>query len=214
MGSMNIAEPEIDDELNAIDISEFISSAELGGMRVEKQEALGLDARNMDIQESKIIHIVASESSFQGLSMKDVLVDSSNLTASRISDSKLVRVVFKSCRLQGAGFSSSDLSDVIFEDCNLDLSNFNMATLRDVVFRNCSLNESSFVSSKQKNVTYENCTIEKIDIADTRAQNVILSSSQIYNVGGIASLKGFTLDMSQVNVLAPEFAATLGIKIK
>lgn len=213
MDNMKIAEPEIDDELNAADISEFISSAELEGVRIERQEVAGLNARNADIQESKIIHVAAPESSLHGLSVKDVLVDLSNLTASKISDSKLTRVVFRSCRLQGVDFSSSDLSDVVFEDCNLDLSNFNMTTLRDVVFKDCSLNDTSFASSKQRNVAYENCVIEKIDIADTNVQNVILAGSQISNVSGISSLKGFTLDMNQINVLAPEFATTLGIKM-
>lgn len=214
MDHMKIAEPEIDDELNAVDINELASSTELEGVRIERQESLDLDARNTSIQESKIIHIVASESSLHGLSMKDIFVDSSNLTASKVSDSQLIRVVFKSCRLQGVDFSSSDLSDVVFEDCNLDLSNFNMAALRDVVFKNCSLNDTSFVSSKQKNVVYEDCVIEKIDITDTHAQNVILASSQVYNISGIMSLKGFTLDMDQINALAPDFATILGAKIK
>lgn len=214
MDYMKIAEPEIDDELNVAEINRLGSSAELEGVRIEEQEAAGLDARNVDIQESKIIHVTAPESSLHGLSMKDVLVDSANLTASKVSDSKLMRVVFKSCRLQGVDFGASDLSDVVFEDCNLDLSNFSMATLRDVVFKNCSLNDTSFVSSKQKNVAYEDCVIEKIDLTDTNAQNVILATSQVHDISGIASLKGFTLDIGQVTVLAPEFAAMHGVKIK
>jgi len=89
-----------------------------------------------------------------------------------------------------------------------------MTKFRDVVFRNCSLNDTSFVSTKQKNVSYENCTIEKIDITDTVAQNVDLSSSQMFDVIGIPALKGFTLDVGQVQTLAPEFARMFGIKIK
>lgn len=214
MINMKITSPEIEDELTAMGIEKLTSSASLEGVVIERQDITNLDARNSDIQESKIIHITAPESSFQGSTMKDLFVDSTNLTASKISDSRLMRVVFKGCRLQGIDFSSSELSDVVFEDCNLDLSNFNMVTLRDVAFKSCSLNDTSFVSSKQKNVAYENCIIEKIDITNTTAQNVSLATSQILNISGISALKAFTLNMNQISSLAPEFATMLGIKIQ
>jgi len=211
---MKITGPEIEDELTAVSVEKLTPSAYIEGLLIERQEVVGHDAKNIDMQESKISHITASESLLQGLSMKDVIVDSTNLTASKVSDSKLMRVVFKGCRLQGIDFSSSELSDVVFEDCNLDLSNFNMATFRDVIFKDCSLNDTSFVSSKQQNVAYENCTIEKIDITDTTARNVNLSGSQIYNISGLSALKSFTLDMNQVTSLASEFATMLGVKIQ
>lgn len=214
MITMKISHPEIEDELTVVDIAKFISSAYIDGALIERQEAIGVDARNADVEESKILHVTASESLMQGLSMKDVFLGSTNLTASKVSDSKLMRVVFKECRLQGVDFSSSELSDVVFEDCNLDLSNFNMAILQDVMFKNCSLNDTSFVSSRQKNIIYENCVIETLDITDTTAQNATLAGSQIYNITGILSLKGFALDMNQVTSLAPEFATMLGIKIQ
>lgn len=214
MINMKIASPEIEDELTVVSIEKFTTTAYMEEVLIERQEVTGIDARNVDLQESKVIHVTVSESFLQGLSMKDVLVDSTNLAASKVSDSKLIRVVFKGCRLQGIDFSTSELSDVVFEDCNLDLSNFNMTILRDVLFKNCSLNDTSFVSSKQKNVAYENCSIEKIDITDTTAQNVHLSGSQVFNISGIAALKAFTLDMNQVTLLAPEFATMLGIKIQ
>jgi uncharacterized protein YjbI with pentapeptide repeats len=212
--SMKISSPEIEDELTTLDIAKLVPSAYIEGALIERQETASIDARNAELEGSRITYVTIPELLMQGVSMKDVFLNSTNLTAAKISDSKLIRVVFKGCRLQGIDFSASELSDIVFEDCNLDLSNFNMAVLQDVMFKNCSLNDASVVSSGQKNVAYENCVIEKIDITETVAQNVNLVGSQVYNITGMQSLKGFMLDMSQVMSLAPEFAIMHGIKIQ
>ena len=149
-----------------------------------------------------------------GSKWRDIIIESSSFSTSKLSDCIINRVVFKDCRLQGTDFNTSDLTDVVFINCNLSLSNFRRAKLLRVRFEGCSMTDADFMATNLREVEFDNCELDKVNFSGSIIKNVDLSGSQISNIIEITSLKGVTIDSTQLINLASELASTLGIKVK
>lgn len=211
---MKISKPDINSDLTSYTFNDLVSSQTIEDGHFDKQDSSGIDATNVSIMQSKITGTLILGSNFNGSRWRDVLIKSSNFSALRLSSSDMTRVQFEDCKLQGIDFNTAELIDVTFNNCNLDLSNFRSAKLRRVTFDGCTMIDSDFMSSKLSDIVFTNCQIDKVNFINAYIKNVDLSGSRITNIQGISSLRGITIDSTQLFSLAPELAATLGIKVK
>jgi uncharacterized protein YjbI with pentapeptide repeats len=102
---------------------------------------------------------------------------------------------------------------VTFRDCKLDSVNFRSGTLTDVTFENCLLLDAEFGGATLRRVTFVGCTLTRADFAKVSCTDVDLRGAALGITAGYESLRGATIDSSQLIALAPLLARHLGITV-
>lgn len=183
-----------DTQLDAVDWSnQTANSVSLNGIVVVKGDFTGTvlpkaTFRDGKFEKCQLAGVVIDEGGFNRLELLDVQASGLTITNASIKD-----VLFKGCRLNLANFRFTHFKNVTFEDCVLAEADFAYAQLEHVLFRKCGLNGAQFSSVK--------------------LQHVDLRTSKIENLKGLASLKGATIDESQLITISYSLAEELGIQV-
>jgi uncharacterized protein YjbI with pentapeptide repeats len=117
-------------------------------------------------------------------------------------------------RLTGIDLSRSTIKDVVFENCKLDMANFRFAKLTRVRFVNCALFETDFQAAELSGVEFQDSQLEKVEFHHCKLRAVDARTSQLFDIRGWQSLKGLTIDTTQLVTVAPQLALELGLTIE
>ena len=171
-------------------------------------------APNSVLEESIIDHGSFIDARLEKVHMTDVEISKSNLSALHSSEGSFIRVRIRTTRLTGVDLSRALIKDVVLEDCVLDMANFRFATLRNVVFSNCTLRETDFQAATLERVAFKHCHIQKADFSGITAKTVDLRTSELFDIRGWQSLKGVTIDSTQLMTVSAELALAMGIVVE
>lgn len=179
----------------------------------------GIDASNvasqkMKFDETALDRLTLINAAFDGVTMLDTEVRGSELSAAVMTGGIFNRVRFSGCRMAGVDLSRTHLQNVTFTGCKLDMANFRFAKLDGVKFEDCTIIEADFQVGELANVDFNDCTIERAIFDQCKIRSVDARSSELREVHGWRSLRGMTIDHTQLIHIAPELASEFGLKVE
>lgn len=202
------------DRLLNVAVARLKAEARLEGVKVERIGASGLRAGNMSVDEAFFEKVLFASAKLEKLRAADVEFRACDFSATTCAEGTFIRTCFNNCRLMGANLSQVVFKDVVFQNCKLDMSNFRLATLKRVQFIDCVLSETDFQMSELTDVEFQNCRLEKTEFDHCKIKRADARTSQMFDIRGWQSLRGLTIDTSQLMAVAPELATELGLTIK
>ena len=180
---------------------------------ITSEDITGLQVKGFSTSEVSFDKVIMSGTKFEKAGLADVILSGCDLIATSFSDTSWQRVHIKGSRCSGLQLQMGILKDITFTDCKLNLANFRFAKLTNVLFDNCVLDEADFYAAQLMNIQFKNCTLIKTQFSGSKLKAVDLRSSDMFNVLGIGSLGGATIDSTQLMALAPLLAAEFKIKV-
>lgn len=127
------------------------------------------------------------------LAARNLVVEESRLGALDIHDATIRRALVRGSKLTWVNLRAAQLTDVRFEDCTFDELDLSEASATRVAFHRCST--------------------ATLTLHNTRLSDVDLRGLQMQAINGLDSLRGATINQSQLTELAPLLAAHLGISV-
>jgi uncharacterized protein YjbI with pentapeptide repeats len=125
----------------------------------------------------------------------------------------LIRDTFEDCRMTGWEAGELIAEHVRFVRCRLDLANLRYAKLRQVVFDDCVLDEADLGGADISLTRFIGCSLDGTIFQAARLTRVDLRGSRLDAIGGVAALRGATIDPGQLIDLAPALADGYGIDV-
>lgn len=211
---MNIARPKISKHLPNSTLEELQRDGELETGTIQDEDAVNFNVEALELTDVVTDKVIFIGSHFSRVVMRDVIMRQTDTSSASLDSGHLVRVEFVSCRMTGVDFNQTVLHDVTFKNCKLDLANFRQADLRRVAFIDCTLQEADFARANINNVEFQTCTLEKTIFDQARCQKLDLRSSELIAIQGWKSLKGATIDGTQLISAGPYLAHELGIVVR
>jgi uncharacterized protein YjbI with pentapeptide repeats len=74
--------------------------------------------------------------------------------------------------------------------------------------------EMDLSGSRAQRVAFEDCRIDTLTLDRAHLVDVDLRGAEIRTVNGVEGLRGATLTSAQISLMAPMFAARLGIDVR
>lgn len=213
---MNIIKPKLPTsaKLKLITTDKLVSHETYESVRLENDDAFGLNFIKLGFDEATFQKVLFVGSKLDHISLMDTEFSRCDLSAAKCVEASVIRTRFVGGRMTGVDFSRSALKDVIFENCKLDMANFRFAKLTNVQFVDCMMYETDFQQAMLTDVEFVSSDLEKVEFGQCRLKNVDARTSQLYDTRGWQSLRGLTIDSTQLIQIAPELAAEFGISVK
>ena len=210
--------PQID-TIRLQDLTDNDGSALERGDGCEAQRFAGIDLGGRDLTGATF-----EECEFTGVDLNDAALRGITLVESLFTDLhapvfSAPRSTWRDVRVDHARLGSMEayeatMRGVHIDGSKLDFVNLRNATLTDVLFSNCIIDELDLGSATLQRVELQNCRIGTLDVTGSRLTDVDLRSSDFGAVHGLEGLRGATIDDAQLSLLAPLFAAHLGIRVE
>jgi uncharacterized protein YjbI with pentapeptide repeats len=166
--------------------------------------------------------------SFVGCELSNVALGDADLTAARLSDSRVTRLNVPVLKAPDASWIGTELTAsrigawdgygasmraVHVDGCKVTYANLRGAKLTDVLVTDCTFDELDLMDVSGTRVAFENCTIGVLTAHRMRIENLDLRGASIAAVSGVDGLKGAVMSAEQVTMMAGQFADHLGIII-
>ena len=166
---------------------------------------------------------------FSECSLSGINLDKTDLTAARFLESTLenlyapvfraAKTTFKDVEISNPRLGSADLHSGTWNSVRVDGGKIDFLDLRDcsltnVLFSNCIIGELDLEGARLNRVAFRDCRIDSLLLGGGTAVDADLRGSVFRSVGKIDGLKGFTVDEEQLMLLAPLFAAELGLRVE
>ncbi len=200
--------------LELAQVRQLKTEASLERIMLVHVDATGLRASNLSLDEAILEKVSLIEARLEKLRLSDAELKTCDLSAARCSESSWIRVRARGGRMAGLDLSRSVINDVIFENCKLDMANFRFAKLTRVQFTDCSMRETDFQMAELNDVVFQTSHLEKTEFHQCKLKAVDARSSELVGIRGWQSLKGLTIDSTQLVTIAPQLALDLGLVIQ
>ncbi|MCQ1948476.1 pentapeptide repeat-containing protein [Arthrobacter sp. zg-Y859] len=166
---------------------------------------------------------------FSECSLTGVSLDNADLTAARFMESTLenlyapvlraAKTSFRDVEISNPRLGSADLHSGSWNSVRVDGGKIDFLDLRDcsltnVLFSDCIIGELDLEGARLNRVAFRDCRIDSMLLGGGTAVDADLRGSVFRSVGKIDGLKGFTVDEEQLMLLAPLFAAELGLRVE
>ena len=161
-----------------------IPAAELGSLSLR-----GATLVDVDIESLRAVEVVARDASFRRVRIVGGRIGTLDLAGARIAELEL-----RDVRIDYARFASAELEDVIVADCVIRALDLPQARLSRVAF--------------------DGSRADEVDPRGMRASDLDLRGLDALSIMDPLALRGATLTEEQVRLLAPAFAAAVGIDVR
>lgn len=194
-------------------LADIVPEATFESMRLEQKDVSGLHAPNMSFDESFLKQLTAVSAKLEKLSITDSRILHCDFSGAKCNDAAWLRLICEHSRLSGVDLSRAALQDITFSDCRLDMANFRFASLKRIRFVDCDFAEADFLGAHLEDVGFERCKVYKTVFEQCQPKFVDFRGSEMRDVRGWRSLDGCRIDSMQLVAVAPELAATLGLRV-
>ena len=198
--------------LDDVDVSEVCDGARFERVRIVGTST-GLEAHDVELNESLASSVVLSGGTFVGVQIIDVLFDGCDLSGLTLREATLRRVEFRDCRLSGLVLPEARLYDVRFVGCKL-----NDASLRRVVGERVHAEDSmlvgaDFYGAKLSDARMIDCDLTGVDFSQSAVHGARFHGSKLDGLKGSESLRNIAIDTTQVLDLAVGLFNAYGIRV-
>ncbi|MGA9876561.1 MAG: pentapeptide repeat-containing protein [Solirubrobacteraceae bacterium] len=202
------------EELTRLSSVDLKRDPALDGVLLEDADLSGIEAASVRLVEVALRRVNLGGTGLRGLHLLDVLATAVDAANGSWPYTQMSRVTFESSTLVGLDLANGQIGATTFSECKLDLANLRLSTVQDVVFLGCSLRGADFYGANLRSVRFEKCDLCEIDFGHATLEMVDLRTSTLTDIRGIGSLKGATVDGSQLIDLALSLAVELGIQVE
>ncbi len=214
MSTLQIVPPQLPANLEDSDGTELVDDASVEACRLQSVDLTGQAARAVSLDEVTLEKVTLAEAKLDKFTGRDIIAQHCDFSSAHCSEAGLQRVLFEHGRMTGMDCNKANFKDVTFVNCKLDLANFRFSKLTRVKFNDCVLSDADFLGATLTDVIFENCVLERTDFGQCTMKNVDLRSSPLSGLRGWQSLKGATIDHTQLIAAAPYLAVELGIIVQ
>ena len=195
------------------------------GVPVQGDDYDTVHFENMDFSEVQAGNARFTESAFSSVSFgaglfrrarfNDVWMHTTQLVGTDLAQSRWLDTEIITSVVAGAAMFDAEMSRVTFFGCKLVSVNLRNAKLREIAFVNCTLRGVDFAGATLTKVSFPGSSVEVVEFDKAKMQDVDLRGATTLSIqNGFDSLKGVTIDHSQLVDLAPAFAQVLGVVVK
>lgn len=146
--------------------------------------------------------------------LRDVAAQQLRAVGTDLSGGAWTGVEITDSLLSGVQLFDLTADRVTFRDCKLDAVNLRGATLTDARFERCTLTDTDLGSATLRRVSFRDCHLTALDLTKATLTEVDLRGSELHLTRGVESLRGATIDSTQLVALAPTLAAHVGLTVK
>ncbi|TFB62023.1 pentapeptide repeat-containing protein [Cryobacterium sp. Hz7] len=171
----------------------------------------GRDLTGIGLQECELRGVSLSDTQLRGASVADCAAGELHAAVFCAPRSSWRDVRVEHSRLGSLELYEATLRSVHIDESKLDFVNLRGATLTDVLLSNCIIEELDLGSATVQRFEMRDCRVGTLDVTRATLKDADLRSSDFSAIHGLEGLRGATIDDAQLSLLAPVFAAHLGI---
>jgi uncharacterized protein YjbI with pentapeptide repeats len=169
----------------------------------------------MEIRDEALSDLTCSGTSLSMLNLASCVVKTSDFSNANPTGASFFQTNISSCNFLGAQMTYCSLKMLTFSGCKFELTNFMYSKLSNVTFVQCDFREVDFRQCEFDTVTFQDCTLDAVNLTSVKTKGKInVSSSTIFSMQGLSTLKGIVISEGQLYVVAPLLALELGITIQ
>ena len=146
---------------------------------------------------------------FSGTEITDCRADTWNMPRGN-----LLHTEISGTRIGAGVVYDSVWEKVRFTNCRISYLNLRGSKLTDVEFRDCNIDEIDLDRAKVSRVAFPGSSVGVFQCEGATLGNVDLRGLQPHKISGIHSLRGATIDDTQLMLFAELFASELGITVE
>lgn len=198
--------------LGDIGSEEFLEGMEFTDMDLEQDASL---ATFLDSSLSRVIFGAAeAPADFTGARLSGTRVEDCRADTWTMPRGSLLHTEMSGTRIGAGVCHDSVWEKVVVKNCRISYLNLRSAKLTDVEFRDCVIDEIDLDRAEVSRVSFPGSTIGVLQMEGSRLGNVDLRGLQPHRISGVQSLRGATIDETQMMIFAELFARELGITVE
>src|SRR5205807_2603137 len=166
-------------------------------------------AGSVEFEQCRFSAADLSRTTLTAATLRDCLVDRSNLANLRAERSTMVRVRLSVSRLTGLQWIDGAVRDVTVAQCRADLASFRFSALQHVVFEDCNLTRADFQNADVSGVVFRRCDLTAAQFSHATMVGTRFADCELAGIGGVASFAGAVVASRDLAGLAHALAAAL-----
>jgi uncharacterized protein YjbI with pentapeptide repeats len=175
----------------------------------------GFAAGNARFDECAFTGVTLSNGSFARARINDVWFDRTRLIGMNLSETEWLDAAFLNSMLAGVEAFGGRLRRVTFQECKINTLNLRGATVQEVVFDRCEIIELDISTATVTNLTFPGSSVERLRLDKATLKKVdFRGATELDVASGAAALNGAIINDTQLAMLAPALADTIGIVVK
>ncbi len=182
--------------------------------RFSDEDFGGLDLTSTSFTECEFLRPVFDGADLRGAHLNESVIRGMNTAALAAPRSGWRRTVIESSRLGSAELHSSTWQQVVVSESKLGFLNLRGATITDLRFVGCTIDELDLGTARVARVDFVDCRIDTLELSGARLSDVDLRGAGLGQVKSPDGLAGATVSELQLQQLAPQFAAHLGVRVR
>ncbi|WP_166823819.1 pentapeptide repeat-containing protein [Brevibacterium limosum] len=199
--------------LGDIDAEEFLEGMEFTDLNlaeVAAAQATFLDCRwsNVNFGDAES-PIDLTGARISGTEITDCRADTWNMPRGN-----LLRTEISGTRIGAGVVYDSVWEKVVFTNCRISYLNLRESKLTDVEFRDCKIDEIDLDRAKVSRVAFPGSNVGVFHCEGATLGNVDIRGLEPHKISGVHSLRGATIDETQLMLFAELFASELGITVE
>ena len=112
-----------------------------------------------------------------------------------------------------SGFGGATWRSVTATDCRFDDANFRLAHLAQARFAGCACVRADLGAARLEEVAFPESDLSGADVSNATCANVDLRGARLDGLRGVGALRGATVGVDQLYLLAPGLAAAVGLTV-
>lgn len=164
--------------------------------------------------EQCVITGTAGTLELRGATLMDVDLREPRIADLPLRDANLRRVRISGGRIGTLDLSGTRIDELELRDVRIDYLNLGGAKATDVLLADSTIRTLDMPQAELTRVRFDGCRSDEVDPRGLRAKDVDLRGLDALSFLDVTSLRGTTLTIRQVELLAPVFAASVGISVR
>jgi uncharacterized protein YjbI with pentapeptide repeats len=148
---------------------------------------------------------------FRHLRIRDVLLDTCDLSNLVLVEPSFIRVEVRDCRMTGLAFEGGQLEDVTFTGCRGEVVSFVDVQANRMAVDGCQWPEADLRSTRLSHLAVDRSELPRSQWVKAKLDTVRMTSTSLDSVKGATGLAGASIDEATFRSAALAFADALGV---
>ncbi|PJJ65564.1 pentapeptide repeat-containing protein [Compostimonas suwonensis] len=202
-----------DIETRAGDAALLRAHGEHVGERYDDAELSGRDLSGIAFSECVLTAATLDDTQLRGSRFSETVLSSTFAPTLLAARTSWRDILVDTPRWGSAELFDSELESVHIRGGKIDFLNLRTSRLVNVLIEDCTITDLDLGGVRATRVALSNCRIGTLDLTRANCADVDLRTSEFSAISGIEGMKGTTIDEWQLSLLAPLFAAHLGVVV-
>jgi len=202
---------------NMLQAQPFQGSIE-DGEAFSEGEIIGASGVDAHLAAVRSTEVVLRDPDFTGsvlvdAAFRDTVLANARLANATLRGGSLTRVLVDGGRLTGLNVAETEIQDCVWRGCGADMASFRHTKLERTTFQDCSLREADFMGARGDWVRFHDCDLRGASFVHAQFTNSEFRRCRMDGIEGIEGLRGTSMELEQMLVLAPALAHALGVSL-